>query len=117
MWIALLLGAWGGAALAAYGVSRVTGREVIVCPLRRWTGVPCPTCGGTRAAVALAMLEPGRALALNPLVTVGLVVLPLWGLMRWGRGVPEWLLSRRAMWVMLGLLAMNWGYVLWREFG
>jgi hypothetical protein len=52
------------------------------CPLFELTGLPCPTCGGTRAALALARLEPGAALQANPLVTVGALALGLWG--AWG---------------------------------
>ncbi len=48
------------------------------CPLRDMTGVPCPTCGGTHAAVALAEGRWADALAANPLVAVSLVVFGLW---------------------------------------
>lgn len=26
----------------------------LVCPLRHWTGIPCPTCGMTRSFIAIA---------------------------------------------------------------
>jgi hypothetical protein len=42
----------------------------LICPLRAVTGVPCPFCGGTTAAVALAAGDLGGALAANPLVPV-----------------------------------------------
>ncbi len=38
------------------------------CVLREFTGVPCPTCGGTRSLAALAELDIATALAMNPLV-------------------------------------------------
>jgi len=61
-------------------------RETIVrwahCPLRDMTGLPCPTCGGTHAAIALVDLRLGDALAANPLVVVGAISLLVWGL--WG---------------------------------
>jgi hypothetical protein len=41
------------------------------CPLRALTGWLCPFCGTLRALHALLHGNPGRALALNPLVTLG----------------------------------------------
>lgn len=38
------------------------------CPLRELTGIPCPTCYGTRAMLAVVAGDWGRALRLNPLV-------------------------------------------------
>ena len=43
----------------------------VVCPLRAITGIPCPTCYGTRAMLALVAGEWGTALRLNPLVAAG----------------------------------------------
>jgi Protein of unknown function (DUF2752) len=40
------------------------------CPLREWTGVPCPFCGSTRTFAALARFDFAAALRLNPLVCV-----------------------------------------------
>ncbi len=48
------------------------------CPLRETTGLPCPTCGGTHAAVALARLDLGAAVAANPLVVAGAAALLAW---------------------------------------
>ena len=114
-----MLGAWGLSALGAYWISHASGQEIILCPLRRYTGFPCPTCGGTRAAVALATLHPLEALAFNPLVTVGLIGVPLWVLWSWKRGQSawDWFPSRRVVWVLLAILLLNWVYVIWRQFG
>ncbi|MFH1844996.1 MAG: DUF2752 domain-containing protein [bacterium] len=43
--------------------------QLAFCPLRRMTGIPCPTCGGTHAALALVKLDFAAALAWNPLLT------------------------------------------------
>lgn len=40
----------------------------VACPLLEWTGVPCPTCGGTRAMAALAAGQWADAFAWNPAV-------------------------------------------------
>jgi Protein of unknown function (DUF2752) len=48
------------------------------CAFRQLTGLPCPTCGGTRALGRLAALDLRGAFAMNPLaVGLGLVV-ALW---------------------------------------
>lgn len=39
------------------------------CPFLALTGLPCPTCRGTRALAALAGGDLSRAFLLNPLVT------------------------------------------------
>lgn len=35
----------------------------LVCPLRHWTGIPCPTCGMTRSFMAIARGNLSQALA------------------------------------------------------
>jgi hypothetical protein len=49
------------------------------CPLRELTGWQCPFCGGTRMGSALLHLDIGAALAYNPVVLIGLVVLGVLG--------------------------------------
>ena len=44
------------------------------CPLRTLTGIPCLTCGGTRAARLILQGEPWGAFVQSPLVT-GLLAL------------------------------------------
>ena len=50
----------------------------VACPLLKHTGIACPTCGGTRAGLALGRLDPLGAWLENPLITVGLLVLGMW---------------------------------------
>ena len=52
--------------------------EAAHCRLRDLTGVACPTCGGTLAAVSLARGQWTTALKANPVVAVALVWLVLW---------------------------------------
>ncbi|GJQ31066.1 MAG: hypothetical protein HBSAPP03_29500 [Phycisphaerae bacterium] len=88
-----------------------------LCPFRRATGYPCPTCGSTRAAVAFLTGRPADALALNPFMSIAMVLTPLFIAWRFSLG-RRWagLSSRtcvRLIWLALVLLALNWGYLLW----
>jgi hypothetical protein len=54
---------------------------VIVCPFRKVTGVPCPSCGTTEAIVMAAKGNVLGALTINPLVSVASImvtIFPLW---------------------------------------
>lgn len=46
-----------------------------LCPLQRFAGVPCPSCGGTRAAFYLWGADPIQALKSNAGVTLLIVTL------------------------------------------
>jgi hypothetical protein len=95
------------------------GRLSPACPFHVLTGVPCPTCGATRAALALAAFDLRAAFASNPLVACGLVALALGGLV-----APVWVAARaplpradervrRALRVAVpAALAANWAYLI-----
>jgi hypothetical protein len=88
------------------------------CSLRATTGIPCPTCGTTRAAIALLDGRLGDALAVNPLMTVAALALaaasafaPLWVLS--GRALPRPGNPPRWLWLALaGALLANWAYLI-----
>jgi hypothetical protein len=75
---------WPAVALAVY----ILGHALLVavpplresapafCIFRVTTGVPCPTCGATRATLALASGEVGLAFRYNPLVSAAWLLLP-----------------------------------------
>ena len=71
------IGAMGAAGVGFLGLDRI---PFPVCLLKATTGLPCPTCGSTRALGRLVHLDPAGALTMNPLATVGIVVLALWAL-------------------------------------
>jgi len=51
-----------------------------LCYWKVFTGLPCPTCGGTRALACLARLDLAGAFAMNPLVTVAALLIAAWAL-------------------------------------
>ena len=78
--------ALAGAAMPALGVHRPS----TLCLLRATTGVPCPLCGTTTAAVRLGGGDVPGALAANPVTVVAalaLVLLPV--LAPYARRVPR----------------------------
>ena len=109
------------AALVYPRASRATGLG-LPCPLRTCTGIPCPFCGMTTAAVELVAAHPAAAVAANPLI-LGLAALAaaapvLLALRVFGlAGLPVAVssLSRRRVWYVVGPLAVaSWLYQLHR---
>ena len=112
---------WGGVALALVALGPLAGRVAANLPdcfFRSVTGFPCPTCGGTRAALALARLDVPAAFLANPLVSLSLLLLVGGGavagaLALAGRGVRE--PARFPVWARAGLvvvLAANWFFLI-----
>jgi len=111
---------WGLLVVAAWVFSQRTGIAVPLCTLRRVTGLPCPTCGGTRATMSLVQGHLLDAMTLNPGVTILLLLTPLWIAWRWpraGKRTQPWTPRRRAVMAVIAwvVLASNWAYVLWHE--
>jgi hypothetical protein len=118
------VGAW----LAAGGVFAAAGIRLAhldrlpfpVCTFRALTGLPCMSCGSTRAMGLLGRLEPAAAFRMQPLATVAALLVLVWGL-----ADLALLFRRRALrlectqregmvltWTALGLVLANWAYLL-----
>lgn len=94
------------------------------CPWRKGVGLPCPTCGGTQAAIDLAAGRPLAALAANPLLTLVAFGGALWCLYAvTATFVPPWRRSleldraaaRGVRLLALVLLLANWACLLSRR--
>ena len=103
--LALALLAVGALVLAAHAAG------IVVCPVRRFFCIPCPSCGATRAAVHMLCGELATAARMNPLAVVLYVVMPVWLLFLRGRSWP------RSAYIVLAVasviaVAANWAYIL-----
>ncbi len=54
------------------------GSEATLCLFRNATGLPCPTCGSTRAVLAAADGRLRDAVMLNPLMTFAVLIGVVW---------------------------------------
>jgi hypothetical protein len=89
------------------------------CTFRELTGVPCPTCGTTRTAVALLELDPATAFFTNPLAAAVGTAFLLGGMI-----AAAWLLSSSELpafdlrwnrwWAIavVAVFAANWAYLI-----
>ena len=76
--VGAIFGTTGALAIAAVGLLRLDRLPFPVCYFKAFSGLPCPTCGSTRAMARLFAGDVGGALAMNPLVTLGVLVILVW---------------------------------------
>jgi hypothetical protein len=91
-----------------------------LCLFRSVTGMPCPTCGSTRAMFAIGRGDIATALALNPLLVLALAVGVVWlaGQALLPGETRAWaaIVRRRHAWLaLLAALLLNWIYLFARE--
>lgn len=114
-----IFGGIGVIAAASAALLRLDLLPFSICFFKAFTGLPCPTCGGTRALACLAHLDVASAFAMNPLVAAGAFMIAAWAL------ADLALLPRRRAAVVelrpglasvvrgtaVALLAANWSYL------
>jgi hypothetical protein len=119
LWLSVAL---AGAALVVLWLA--AGHEElprVVCPFRHITGIPCVTCGGTRAVLALTRGDVQAAFIWNPLVAAFAIAALAWLLyaaivttlraprLRVRLGARDRFLFRAAAWVAI---ASNWVFLI-----
>ena len=115
---------WGLVAAALVALSPLAPRlaaRLFPCPLKAWTGWPCPGCGTTRAALALADLDLAAAFAVSPLAAAGWTLLVAGGLVAGALALagieapapPAWTPRRLAVFRLAAAAALgvNWLYL------
>jgi len=116
-WAVVVALVWAIFAWAAVVLSRHVDALQPLCPFKRLTGLPCPTCGMTRGALCLLHGDVLAAVAFNPLVFVAGALASAWLMVRvlFGRSIRLHFAAaeRGIAWVLAGLaLAANWAYVI-----
>ncbi|MFE0462753.1 DUF2752 domain-containing protein [Kitasatospora sp. NPDC058965] len=101
-----LRGAAAAAAALAVAVLHDVHDPGVLCPLRRFTGIPCPVCGSTTVFIEAGHGHWLAALTANPVTVVaglGLLTAPL------GTGARWWSLSGGRRNALLGTaLGVSW---------
>lgn len=117
LWLAV---AAGSLTLLALTSAHVLEIQLPLCPFKTITGRPCPTCGVTRAVMAMTRLDLPAALAFNPLAVAAAIaggVYLLYAAIVLSARLPRLrprLTPRdvtRARAAVLAVLAINWIYL------
>jgi len=115
-----ILGGIAALATALVGLVHLDRLPFTVCTFKALSGWACMTCGTTRALARLFALDLPGALALNPLVTVGVLALVPWALadlalLSRGRALRVELapgVARVGRVAFVVAVAANWAYLL-----
>ena len=91
------------AALAVALAALHVRRPATLCLLRATTGIPCPFCGGTTAAVRLGHADVRGAVAASPLALLMLGVWPFVGVVR----RPSWWQIRTVRWSVIAVVLVS----------
>jgi len=75
-----IFGGIGVLAAVVVGLLGLDRLALTFCVFKGLTGLPCPTCGSTRAVARLFGFDLAGALAMNPFTTVVAVVIAAWAL-------------------------------------
>ena len=115
IWAAVCL--WLTLVALAVGLSHYLRQPVDLCPFRRITGMPCPTCGMTRGVLALGRGDLLGALNFNPMAIAALLLGAGWAVLRLILGrQPRLRLSKTVRRIALATLTFlflaNWYYVI-----
>jgi hypothetical protein len=119
--LAWVLAMGAGSVVALAPVLPALARFVPACPFHALTGVPCPGCGVTRAALAFFRGDLAAAFGWNPLAAAALVaglaagaLAPVWVAL--GGPLPALapVLPVRTRVAIVAALLLNWAYLVWR---
>ena len=115
-----IFGGIGLLAAAAVGLLHLDRIPLTLCVFKGLTGLPCPTCGSTRALGRLFALDFPGAFAMNPFTTLVAVLVAAWALLDLallprGRALDLELPKPLAFALRVGALVLflaNWVYLI-----
>jgi hypothetical protein len=118
-WSVLVVGAWGGLVATAAWLSRAWNVHATLCPFKRLTHLPCPTCGGTRGTMAILGGDPVQGFLYNPFLFAVLAAVATSLLLRliFARSfrLQTSRRERKILWlIFLVLIGLNWAYLIHR---
>lgn len=98
-------------------LSARAGKPLALCPFKRLTGTPCPSCGSTRAVLLLGRGEILSAWLMNPMIATLAAAAVIYLLIRGLSGYAITLHATSAQWRWIALVALaallaNWGYLI-----
>jgi len=116
----LVFGAIGAAAGVAISVLHLDRLPLTLCLFKGLTGLPCPTCGATRAFGRLFAFDLAGAFVMNPLAAAGALLVFGWAmadlvLLPRRRALALELHPRLALVLRVSavaLLLLNWAFLL-----
>jgi hypothetical protein len=76
--LGVIFGAIGVSAAAVVSILGLDRLPLSLCAWKTVMGIPCPTCGTTRALACLAHLDLAGAFAMNPLASSGALLIGAW---------------------------------------
>ena len=105
---------WAGSWLVSNGLV-----DFGTCGLKQLLGIPCLSCGATRATLLLLSGDPLAALTMQPLVILGYGLLAIWGIVSLGtvvtgRTLEVSLTRRESMGLKVAVVVLplaNWCYL------
>lgn len=121
LYLLLLIACFLGYLWLGFHIFNEEGEGLVVCPIKRVTSLPCPSCGVTRSVIQLFQGNFYKAMMINPLgyiVALVLLVAPFWilldvlyrrsSLFQVYRHAERVLIQRRYA-ILLGMLILlNW---------
>jgi hypothetical protein len=116
-----IFGGIGLLAAAAVWLLRLDRIPLTFCLFKGLTGLPCPTCGSTRALGHLVALDVAGALSMNPFTTLVAVIVAGWAvadlaLLPRRQAIGLAVSPRLAFAMRAGTLVLflaNWVYLVW----
>lgn len=110
--VLILGGIWAVCFLAAGLIKWI---PFSICGFQYLTGLPCPFCGGTRCLAAMGKGHFLEAMLIHPLAFASVLALIFLGIYKLVTKKKN-TFSPKFFWIVLGLVLVNWGYLLLRHF-